>query len=133
MVEKGSLFFSYQHCAEGANSDKITFAWRQIEGGRGIWERTYIFLDFLLWQTLPPFSFPSLPLLPRARAIAVCVHQLGFVCGVDMGWRYMTINLFSVISICCWKMGQGKNSASTLFDNSFIIKIQIYFMLLLYC
>lgn len=121
------FFFSYQHCAEGANSDKITFAWRQIEWRRAILERTYIFLDFLLWQTLPPFSSPSLPLLPRTRAIAVCVHQSGCVCGMDMGWRFMTINLFSVISISCWKMGQGKNSAGTLFDNYFLIKIQIFY------
>lgn len=43
VVQKGSLFFfflSYQHCEEGANSNKITFASRQTEGGREIWERT---------------------------------------------------------------------------------------------
>ena len=42
VVQKGSLFppLSYRHCEEGANSNKITFASRQTEGGREIWERT---------------------------------------------------------------------------------------------
>lgn len=71
------------------------------------------------WFVILMLYTDHLWIIPHSLKVFVVlyVHQLGGG-GVDTRWRFMTINLFSVISTCFWKRRQDKNRTSALLDIS---------------